>query len=75
MDVFGICEKNEPGRGANFIVRPRAQNCIATPLIFHVLKFLFPLKWQNNYSPKVSKELVSPKMAMMKISASFPPMG
>jgi len=24
--------KNEPWRGANFIVRPRAQNCLATPL-------------------------------------------
>jgi len=24
--------KNKPGRGANFIVRPRAQNCLATPL-------------------------------------------
>ena len=24
--------KNKPVRGANFIVRPRAQNCLATPL-------------------------------------------
>src|SRR6218665_1145303 len=32
IDVFGICEKNKPGRGANFTVRPRTQNCLATPL-------------------------------------------
>ena len=28
--------KNEPWRGANFIVRPRAQNFLATPLQYCV---------------------------------------
>src|SRR6218665_63452 len=32
IEVFGICEKNKPERGANFIVRPREQNCLVTPL-------------------------------------------
>ena len=51
IDVFGICEKNKPGRGANFIVRPRAQNCLATPLQHrtHKLpKFLFYDKTRPN---------------------------
>jgi len=31
--------KNKPGRGASFIVRPRAQNCLATPLVGYLYMY------------------------------------
>ena len=42
IDVFGICEKNQGG--ANFIVCPRAQNCLATPLVYDLLRLIVPQK-------------------------------
>jgi len=34
MKSQSIMRKSKPGRGANFIVRPRPQNCLAMPLFW-----------------------------------------
>src|SRR6218665_300737 len=45
-----LCEKNKPGRGANFIVRPRAQNSLATPLNITIQGGYVVIPLQYNYS-------------------------